>query len=119
MCARRLLLAILLSGLAEACAAGPSAGESPMRSPTLDYPDPAVETADGRVLGADGVRVEDKLRSGPRIGTEGVVPSEGPAKVQRRPEPEMAFPEDPLCKVLGVRDVVQIARCSTTAKPKP
>src|ERR1700678_2609018 len=72
MCIQRLFLPLLLGLLGTACAAvGPSQGEAPMRSPTLDYPEPPVQTANGRVLGADGMRPEDKLRTSPRLGSGG------------------------------------------------
>ncbi len=56
---------------------GTSSGSAPMRSPTLDYPLPDVQTADGHPLGADGMRVEDKLRTSPRAGSDGFTPAEG------------------------------------------
>jgi hypothetical protein len=96
----------------------------PMRSPTsptVDYPDPAVTTADRQVLGVDGVPPEDKLRTSPRVGSSGVVPAPAdvPASVERRrgrrrPEPAV---EDPICGVLGVRSDVLQRRCPTPTGP--
>jgi hypothetical protein len=34
-----------------------------MRSPTLDYREPAVTTADRQALGVDGVAPDDRLRA--------------------------------------------------------
>jgi hypothetical protein len=118
MCTRRLLLPLFLVLLAPACAAfGSSQGEPPMRSPTLDYPEPPVETADGQILGADGMRVEDKLRTSPRIGSGGVTPAEAPASIEkRRPEPASEA-EDPICEVLGVRRAVLRERCPGRTTP--
>jgi hypothetical protein len=114
MCIQRLFLPLLLGLLGPACAAvGPSQGEAPMRSPTLDYPEPPVQTANGRVLGADGMRVEDKLRTSPRLGSGGFTPAEAPASIEkRRPEP-VDETEDPICEALGVRRVVRRERCHT------
>jgi hypothetical protein len=120
MATRPLLLAILFGCLAPACAVGPSSGETTVRSPTLDYPEPPVETSDGHVVGADGMRVEDKLHTSPRIGAEGVTPSERPARrAQPRPDTETSFPGDPICKVLGATDAVLLTRCPPIAKSKP
>jgi hypothetical protein len=82
-----------------------------MRSPTLDYPLPEVQTADGHVLGADGMRVEDKLRTSPRVGSEGLTPADVPALIERDHHAPYDEIEDPICEVLGVRRVVRRARC--------
>jgi hypothetical protein len=118
MCIQRPFLPLLLWLLVPACAAvGPSRGEARMRSPTLDYPLPPVQTADGQVLGADGMRVEDKLRTSLRFGSGGVTPAEVPASIEkRRPEPA-GRPEDPICEVLGVRRAVRRERCPTRTTP--
>jgi hypothetical protein len=50
----------------------------PSRSPSVDYPPPAQETSQGEVIGADRVPPGDKLRSGPQVGSRGVIPAEGP-----------------------------------------
>jgi hypothetical protein len=119
MNARTLLLPLLMVVVEPACAAfGAPMPETPMRSPSMDYPPPPVETADGQVLGADGMRVEDKLRTSPRIGLEGLTPSEAPIIEERRPSPSGAA-ADPLCKVLGVDTAVRLAHCPTSTMSKP
>ncbi len=84
-----------------------------MRSPTLDYPPPPVQTADGQVLGADGMRVEDKLHTSPRVGSGGVTPAEVPASIEKlRPESEpKEAAQDPLCDVLAMNAATWIRRC--------
>jgi hypothetical protein len=85
------------------------------RSPTLDYPPPAAETADGRVIGVDGMRPEDKLRTSPGVGLGGLTPAASPASFDRRPRwPSPELHErviDPICGVLGVRAAVWRRRC--------
>ena len=92
-----------------------------MRSPTLDYPLPDVQTADGHPLGADGMRIEDKLRTSPRLGSGGFTPAEVPASIEKpRPEPARRVEdpiEDPVCKVLGVRRAVLRERCPGRTAP--
>ena len=58
--------ALVLAGAG--CAANSS--EAPLRSPSKDYPPPPPTTADGQVIGADGVEPSDRLKSGARVGTE-------------------------------------------------
>jgi len=119
MYARR-FLSLLTVLLASSCAlfGAPAGGEAPMRSPTLDYPPPATETSDGQVVGADGMRPEDKLHTSPRIGSGGVAPAQVPASIEkkRRPEPEIV-PEDPTCKVLGMNDAIRNERCHGSPRP--
>jgi hypothetical protein len=90
------------------------AGEGGMRSPTLDYAPPAQTTADGHVVGAEGVRPEDKLRMGPRVGTEGVTPSQSPRTIEA-PGP---VPEGPPCNALGMNDPARPEHCRTGVEPK-
>jgi len=115
---RRLLLPLLFVALMPACAAfGATTAEPPMRSPTLDYSPPDVESADGQVLGADGMRMEDKLHTSPRVGSGGVTPADVPALIERpRPEPAIEEP-DPICAVLGVSDNVREQRCPLSTGP--
>lgn len=116
----RPLLPLLIVLLAPACAAfGSSAGSAPMRSPSLDYAQAPVETADGQILGADGVPPEDKLRQSPRVGSGGVTPADVPATIEkRRPEPRDQI-EDPLCNGLAMNDAARIERCPAHARPNP
>ncbi len=105
--------------LAAACAclgsctmAGPLPNEAPLRSPAVDYPLPDVTTADGHPLGADGVRVEDKLREGPRLGSGGVTPADTPRSTEPfygPPTPAAGTP--PPCEALGVRAAFYRDRC--------
>jgi hypothetical protein len=114
---RTISLLLLVTLLGAGCALGP-AGEVPTRSPTLDYPPPPVQTSDGQVLGADGMRVEDKLRTSPRVGSGGVTPAAAPALIERRPEPSPGEPPDPLCKTLGMGDAARSERCAANAPPR-
>jgi hypothetical protein len=102
-----------------ACAVGPTSRDAPMRSPTLDYREPAVTTADGQVLGVDGVPPEDKLRTSPRVGTGGFVPADMPASIERiRPQRAHVPPaDDAICGVLGVRPDVLLRRCPISTGP--
>lgn len=68
---------LLLSSLV-ACGGAKTNETQPPRSPTTDYPHPASRTADGQVVGADGVPPEDRLRAGPKVGSGGVTPAERP-----------------------------------------
>jgi hypothetical protein len=110
-----LILALAL-GL-PACAVGPTSRDAPMRSPTVDYPDPAVTTADGQVLGVDGVPPEDKLRTSPRAGTGGLVPADMPASIERvRPHRATYGPptiRSAACWALAPRSGSAAARCRT------
>jgi hypothetical protein len=114
----RLLVPLLVVLLAPGCAifgpsAGASANEAPMRSPTLDYPPPPVQTADGQILGADGMSTEDKLRTSPRVGSGGVTPADVPAFVEKA-SPEPRSPDevdDPICNVLAMNVRTWIRRC--------
>jgi hypothetical protein len=54
--------------LSAAC--GSSNQDAPLRSPTLDYRPPPPVTADGKVVGADGVPPQDRLEEGPAAGTK-------------------------------------------------
>jgi hypothetical protein len=65
--ARRVLSLIMFGGLAACGGANP---DGPVRSPTLDYRPPPPTTAEGKPVGADGVRPEDKLEEGPATGTK-------------------------------------------------
>lgn len=60
--------AVLLGAICLAC--GSSNSDAPLRSPTLDYRPPPPVTADGEVVGADGVPPGDKLEEGPGGGTK-------------------------------------------------
>jgi len=82
---QRLLFLPLAASLAAACNAyvGPASGEAPMRSPTLDYPLPDQQTVDGHAIGADRMRIEDKLETSPRVGTNGLTPAATPGPIER------------------------------------
>ena len=114
------VLLLLLSGLASACSVGAVSAAPALRSPTLDYAPPPQQTADGQVLGVDGVPPEDKLRTSPRVGSGGVTPADSPASIERRnewPSRELREPlEDPICRVLGVRASVWRRRCRASAE---
>jgi len=107
----RASLALFATVATSAC--GGQAPQAPVRSPTLDYPLPAAQTSDGQVVGADRERPEDKLREGPRAGTTGVVPAEGPgtpperSSVEQKPTP---------CSEIGLEDESGNSRCK---KPAP
>jgi hypothetical protein len=102
-----------------ACAVGPSSGDAPMRSPTLDYREPAVTTADGQVLGVDGVPPDDTLRRSPRVGSEGVLPADAPATLEgRAPQGAPAVPAEAVfCSALGVRAEIRQRLCPMPATP--
>lgn len=55
-------------GLLTACAS--TNPDGPVRSPALDYKPPPPTTPDGEIIGADGVRPEDRLEEGPATGSE-------------------------------------------------
>jgi hypothetical protein len=111
LCAHNLALGCLFF-YSSACAGQGAPSESPMRSPTLDYPPPPQQTSDGQVVGADGVPPEVKLRSGASVGPHGVAPSEGP----RRDEDASPTREDPLCKSLVLDEATRKARCKQRAR---
>ncbi len=118
---RLLPLVFVIAACAE-IGPGPSSGSAPMRSPTLDYPLPDVQTADGHPLGADGMRIEDKLQTSPRVGSDGITPAAVPPQQESRPAPARKVDpstEDPLCEVLGVRRSVRRQRCPETPPPAP
>jgi hypothetical protein len=94
--------------------AGAPAGEGGMRSPSLDYAPLAQTTADGQVVGADGVRPEDELRMSPRVGTDGVSPSQSPQTI----EAPGLVPEGPPCNALGMSDPARTEHCRTGVEPK-
>ncbi len=54
--------------LAFSAACAPGASEAPLRSPSQDYRPPPPSTADGRIVGADGVDPRDRLEEGPAVG---------------------------------------------------
>jgi hypothetical protein len=119
MAITRLLFSLLLALPASGCAAfGAPMGEAPLRSPSYDYPEPAVETSDGHHVGADRIRVEDKLQMSPRVGTGGVIPAETPPAIEQRHPEGVTEPYDPICKVLGASELAQRERCRTTAHPE-
>lgn len=68
-CVTRWLLIPLV--LCAACSG--QSKEQPARSPSYDYPPPGPTTADGDTIGADRQSTSDKLESGARVGSEGVV----------------------------------------------
>lgn len=104
-----LVLLVLLG--APACMAGPSTDRPAMRSPTLDYPLPPTQTSDGQVLGADRIPPQDKLRTSPRLGSEGLTPSQGPESVEQ--------PTHPRCNALGMKTTARNERCPESAEPRP
>ena len=75
---RLLAVSLGLSCCLFACGGGKPAETAPPRSPTTDYPHPATRSADGQVVGADGVAPDDRLRAGPKVGSGGVTPAERP-----------------------------------------
>lgn len=97
-----------------ACGAGQTQNRAgPVRSPTLDYPQPVTVTANGDTLGADRERPEDKLREGPSAGTAGVVPAETPGAL---PEKANAEQKPTPCSEIGLVDESGKSRCK---KPAP
>jgi hypothetical protein len=94
-------------------ACGGQNADSAVRSPTLDYPLPPSQTSDGEVVGADGVRPDDKLAEGVHAGTHGVSPSAGPGAPPETSNPE-AKPRP--CAEIGLEDASGQSRCK---KPAP
>lgn len=99
-------LQLLVVGLAlSACGAEPK--QQPARSPTTDYPPPPPRDAQGQVIGADGVRPEDRLSTSPRVGSEGAVPAQQPGD---RREGPIQTPVDP-CRQIGLTDPEGRSEC--------
>jgi hypothetical protein len=108
---------------APACAERNATSSEPSRSPTLDYPLPPLQTADGHVLGADQTAPEVKLATSPRaqlLPEPGLLPAAQPP-TKEQPGAAPAVPnEDPVCKTLGISDEARKARCKPpAAKQKP
>jgi hypothetical protein len=61
---------VTLVALSAAVACGGTQAEAPLRSPSQDYRPPPPNTADGKVVGADGVPPGDRLEEGAQVGTE-------------------------------------------------
>jgi hypothetical protein len=108
----RAYFAVLATAAVCACGAGQTQNRAaPARSPTLDYPQPVTETANGDTIGADRQRPEDKLREGPSAGTAGVIPAETPgappeqSNVEQKPTP---------CSEIGLVDESGKSRCKKT-----
>lgn len=91
------------------CGGAAPAEKAPPRSPTTDYPHPAARSADGQVVGADGVSPEDRMRAGPKVGSGGVTPAARPGG------PEPHAPEEE-CKD-GVAPGAK--PCKKPEKPAP
>jgi hypothetical protein len=66
--------------------------QGPVRSPSVDYPPPAVQTSDGQVVGADQTPPGEHIQRGPQAGTQGV---KTPGPVVEHPGTETLAP---LCK---------------------
>ena len=81
------------------------------RSPTLDYPPPPPETANGDVVGADRTAPADKLKTGPRVGDDGVRPAGRPGEIER------GTPTDDICKHLSPSDAKWKEKCVTDRAP--
>jgi hypothetical protein len=81
-CSRGSVLGLLFSFLTSAgCGAasgGGTGGSAPPRSPSEDYAPPGAQTSNGEVAGSDQVPPGDKLQTGPRVGTAGIVPAAQP-----------------------------------------
>ncbi|MEP7122503.1 MAG: hypothetical protein ABJE95_16395 [Byssovorax sp.] len=90
-----------------------------MRSPTLDYPPPPAETSDGHVVGADGMRPEDKLATSAKVGNGGLSPAASPATFEVAKHDPPAIVDDPQCGVLAMKDAVRKARCHAPPAPTP
>lgn len=115
---RHLLWLVLLA--APACASGPSASANLTRSPTLDYHQHHhATTSDGQIVGADRMRPEHNLRTGPQLGIGGLTPAEGPVRAKQREANPQPIPADPMCTVLGLKDEVRRARCPKLTEVKP
>ncbi len=111
---RHLLCLVLLA--APACASSASTSANLTRSPSLDYPPPAAETSDGRVVGVDGIRPEHKLQASPQLGIGGLSPADRPSRREQIDVDPLAVPMDPVCTVLGLEEAVRQARCPKFAE---
>jgi hypothetical protein len=65
-------IAVFAGGGAAATACAPGPRQTSFRSPSYDYPAPAHELANGDTLGADRQTIDDKLKTGTRVGNDGV-----------------------------------------------
>jgi hypothetical protein len=64
LCRYALALAAVVAGC------GARNNEAPLRSPSQDYRPPPPVTADGKIVGADGVSPGDRLEEGAKVGTD-------------------------------------------------
>ena len=78
------------------CGGGGSPSGARIRSPSLDYPPPPAQTADGDVLGADRVPPGDKLATGARIGPGGFTPAHARPEAHPHPKPAGSAAPPPL-----------------------
>ena len=90
MSVQRLILPLFLTLAAGGCTVA-SGGNTPTRSPSLDYALPPAQTADGQILGVDGVPPENRLRESPRLGSGIATPAGPPKKPPPAPPPNL-FP---------------------------
>jgi hypothetical protein len=109
------MLAVRLALLAVTCTfgCGGGKGDTPVRSPTLDYPLPASQTSDGEVVGVDRVPPGDKLQEGVEAGSAGVNTAGKPGAVERSGGGGNAKPRP--CAEIGLEDESGKSRC----KPSP
>jgi hypothetical protein len=106
---RLTLLAVLCNPLVLGCG---GKGDSPVRSPTVDYPLPSVQTSDGEVVGADREPPGDKLQEGVAAGSPDVNTAGKPSAVEKgtnggKPQP---------CAEIGLEDESGKSRCKPAGR---
>lgn len=100
--------------LAACSSAASKENAAPLRSPSRDYPLPAVTTSNGEVVGADRQHPSEKLETSPALGSGGPTPAAG-AVVPESAEHEHPSP----CDEIGLQDSSGKSPCSKTRVPVP
>ena len=93
--------------LLAACSENP---QGPVRSPSNDYPPPAVQTSDGQIVGADRTPPGEHIERGPQLGNQGL---KTPGPIVEHPGTETLAP---LCKD-GQQPGTAVCKKSATVPP--
>jgi hypothetical protein len=96
------------------CSGAPKENAAPFRSPSRDYPLPAVQTSDGEVVGVDRQPPGDKLQTSPAVGSGGPTPAAGAVV----PESEAHGHPSP-CDEIGLKDENGKSPCDKKKAPPP
>jgi hypothetical protein len=104
----------MLAALFGCSGASSKENAAPFRSPSRDYPLPAVQTSNGEVVGVDRQPPGEKLETSPAVGSGGPTPAAGAVV------PESGSHEHPSpCDEIGLKDETGKSPCSKPKTPVP